>query len=848
MATTELFYDKSELWLISDNPNASDKYIRSQANIMNTYFYIAEKFKKGMYFSHRIDGNKFLPFSYDAYQNNWDDYIHDTRESIYKESLYKTGYRSNPIPKHLWYANNGLIRFDNHEKGANIETIRHLFETVVKERDVSFCDVFINRRDFPILRKNGKEAYDAIYGDVDITTHHDIRCLSPILSGSTTSEFKDIAIPNYDDWARAVYQHTGESLEGKKFPEIKLIPWEEKINTAIFRGSSTGLGVTLDTNPRIKAVSLSDNNLLDAKFTKWQRRFRKHPGNRKLSWIDPSLVMRYPASKRYFMTLQDQSKYKYILHLPGHVAAYRLSYELSSGSTIIMPEHMTYHTWYSLIPWKHYVPVELDLSDLKDKIRWCRENDEECRTIAKNAFLFYRDHLGYDSILDFLAKTLNVTSGRAVSGVHYSTWLDTFLVNNVVDKEAEKFAKSQLKYGKPIEIYPKKVNPFVVFSAEDLAKFNPGGKLMSIGHRDFFSRQFTSKPMNSVEYTIGRYAINNMLQWTMCFPWTYRKTDRLWTRTVAGIPWKDLSYNDRLDAIITLLLTMHRAYFLYGFVHGDLSLKHIIFKKRKISERFFYKDDIWIEISSEYTPTIVNFSKSYCAVDIPDIGIAYVGNSIRSTIDSTIDISKLMSHLGIIGNFNGYYDAIDFLLSKRVFRRVKPYLPKLDSAVWAYAYMTKSPMDLVVENIYESFWPITKSKLERRWIVSKIDDLLRNLERPDLAQKLYPPNEDLLDDETIDLPIVVANKDCYTINNKTFFLKPGIQSDCIGTDPLIAQFMSTNYIDLFQQGFEFLMGFKDEKNMPRENSHLLLKVLGTLNLTRISKNYPGVTQRVGCCI
>jgi hypothetical protein len=43
-----------------------------------------------------------------------------------------------------------------------------------------------------------------------------------------------------------------------------------------------------------------------------------------------------------------------------------------------------YRQWYygDVVPWTHYVPVKADLSDLRERIAWCRANLAECRQIA----------------------------------------------------------------------------------------------------------------------------------------------------------------------------------------------------------------------------------------------------------------------------------------------------------------------------------------------------------------------------------------------------------------------------------------------------------------------------------
>lgn len=43
-----------------------------------------------------------------------------------------------------------------------------------------------------------------------------------------------------------------------------------------------------------------------------------------------------------------------------------------------------FRQWYydDLVPWTHYVPVAADLSDVVEKVEWCRGHDQACREIA----------------------------------------------------------------------------------------------------------------------------------------------------------------------------------------------------------------------------------------------------------------------------------------------------------------------------------------------------------------------------------------------------------------------------------------------------------------------------------
>ncbi|CAN0419739.1 unnamed protein product, partial [Laminaria digitata] len=60
--------------------------------------------------------------------------------------------------------------------------------------------------------------------------------------------------------------------------------------------------------------------------------------------------------------------------------------------------------WYFplLEPWVDHVPVKADLSDLEEKIRWCRSHDEECRKMAACAGRIYETFVSKDAALDYV--------------------------------------------------------------------------------------------------------------------------------------------------------------------------------------------------------------------------------------------------------------------------------------------------------------------------------------------------------------------------------------------------------------------------------------------------------------
>ena len=54
----------------------------------------------------------------------------------------------------------------------------------------------------------------------------------------------------------------------------------------------------------------------------------------------------------------------------------------------------------------HYIPIKKDLSDLIEKIKWCKKNDKICEKIAENAKKFAKKYLSENGCMDFLQNIL----------------------------------------------------------------------------------------------------------------------------------------------------------------------------------------------------------------------------------------------------------------------------------------------------------------------------------------------------------------------------------------------------------------------------------------------------------
>ena len=64
--------------------------------------------------------------------------------------------------------------------------------------------------------------------------------------------------------------------------------------------------------------------------------------------------------------------------------------------------------WYygGLEPYRHFVPVKEDLSDLLEKIHWAETHDAEAKEIADRATEFTRENLASEDTLVYLYHLL----------------------------------------------------------------------------------------------------------------------------------------------------------------------------------------------------------------------------------------------------------------------------------------------------------------------------------------------------------------------------------------------------------------------------------------------------------
>jgi Glycosyl transferase family 90 len=242
----------------------------------------------------------------------------------------------------------------------------------------------------------------SVFGGVKVP-----REISPILGVSGRRGFRDVVIPCYDDVSLA--KHELGDLRGI------IVTWGGKREGVVFRGGATGKGGKANQRVAIsnmvrgwKREGRRGAELFDFALTGGGSKYKLDEGwNRVL--VTGGVVI---EPKRRLTSVQE-SRFKWILHIEGNVAAYRLGKNLLYGSCVLKVESQ-YFVWleYYLVPWVHFVPVKEDLSDLWEKVMWCKAHDSECREIAAKGRELALRLLKIEKVREFFASQMKMAAGE----------------------------------------------------------------------------------------------------------------------------------------------------------------------------------------------------------------------------------------------------------------------------------------------------------------------------------------------------------------------------------------------------------------------------------------------------
>jgi Glycosyl transferase family 90 len=196
------------------------------------------------------------------------------------------------------------------------------------------------------------------------------------------------------------------------------LPWQDKHNSVIFRGTLTGMLPTRSAFSMAYRTSASDLLSDDAAYDKCQELERcrlVYEANAvgqnqpdRASLVDVKLVtprlqhIDLPETIHNIslfgerMTKQGLLKHKAIVMLEGNDAGTGLKWALFSNSVVMAPATPKFTSWAmeeKMVPWYHFIPLDPENFgiDLFQKMQWIVDHDDEAQQIALQGSLWIRD-------------------------------------------------------------------------------------------------------------------------------------------------------------------------------------------------------------------------------------------------------------------------------------------------------------------------------------------------------------------------------------------------------------------------------------------------------------------------
>ena len=352
----------------------------------NTLKYIYEKLHHSCYLLCVVDGNIELS----KLENNTT--APSFRDALVNKLRNKDHKMIKYIKKNQWRIMQCVAKPYVGRVSTTVEYPKYLNQL----RNIPNGIYILNLTDAILLREDGHEPWPMVTGDKMLEDKYNFSTHLPILGCSGAVGYYDVPIPNYDDVRYVLGMDRFGNLETN---------WDNKKSVAVFRGGATGCGLETDTNMRLKIGTIK-SEYLDAGVVVARSNSLRFDPKHGLDFLN-SNVKTVP-----FMSFEEQSKYKYIVHIDGNVGAYRLLKSLLAGSVILKVEGI-YRLWADeyLEPNVHYIPIKEDLSNLLEMIEWCRMNDDKCRKMAEASYKVAKKILNLEFINKSFVKILKDVGG-----------------------------------------------------------------------------------------------------------------------------------------------------------------------------------------------------------------------------------------------------------------------------------------------------------------------------------------------------------------------------------------------------------------------------------------------------
>ncbi|KAJ7770941.1 glycosyl transferase family 90-domain-containing protein [Mycena maculata] len=214
--------------------------------------------------------------------------------------------------------------------------------------------------------------------------------LAPLFSYSSTTVHHDICVPMPYLWVADTHDpEWDDKADGR-------LSWRGTATGISQWGRSAGIGMRLESSLRIRLVQLANDlkgavSILSPVKSETEPlgepidvpKSTLNPGIMDVGFTDgfmmcdPALCeyLRKTMPWREYQNLEQAGQYKYVMDVDGNGWSGRFERLMMSKSLVF--KATLYTEWYNdrIAPWVHYIPVQLDLSDLHDALVFFRGDE-----------------------------------------------------------------------------------------------------------------------------------------------------------------------------------------------------------------------------------------------------------------------------------------------------------------------------------------------------------------------------------------------------------------------------------------------------------------------------------------
>lgn len=247
--------------------------------------------------------------------------------------------------------------------------------------------------------------------------------LLPVFSSSSIQHcFADIVVPSI----YAVWEYLPEEEPVVEYRNRT--NWNLKQTKMYWRGGSTGVSYSssrydlITGSHRTRFVAMfgkAPQNDVNNKVAQEIRKVQTLKDTRRQNMYDVGFTafkqcdsLMCSEMNSSFTALPTDSSvraldFKYLMDVDGNSFSRRFVYFLRWSASLVFKSAL-FQDWVSgfMEPWKHYIPVSVQMNDLDDLVLWAEKNDDAARQIAQNGHAWASKRLRYQDLECYWARVM----------------------------------------------------------------------------------------------------------------------------------------------------------------------------------------------------------------------------------------------------------------------------------------------------------------------------------------------------------------------------------------------------------------------------------------------------------